>query len=94
MQADLIKYWSIIRGLDGGASLGGLFQTAPDIRTRGNPYKLLMPACNTDIKRRFFGLRCVQLWNSLPTYVVESNSLSAFKGLLAELLGDVLFEFL
>ena len=33
------------------------------------------------------------MWKSLPTYVVESDSLDAFKGLLAEFLGDVLFEF-
>ena len=93
LRADLIKYWRIIRGLDGGADLGGLFQLAPDMRTRGHPFKLLMPACNTDIRRRFFGARCVRLWKSLPTYVVESDSLDAFKGLLAEFLGDVLFEF-
>lgn len=93
LRADLIKYWRIIRELDGGAYLGGLFRRAPDARTRGHPYKLLMPACNTDIKRRFFGARCVLLWNSLPTCVVESDSLATFKRLLAEFLGDVLFEF-
>ena len=59
----------------------------------GSHYKLLMPACNTDIKRRFFGARCVLLWNSLPTCVMESDSLVTFKRLLAEFLGDVLFEF-
>jgi hypothetical protein len=93
LRADLIKYWRIVRGLDDCVDLGGLFQLAPDMRTRGHPYKLLMPACNTDIRRRFFGARCVRLWNSLPTHVVESDSLGAFKGLLAEFLGDVLFEF-
>jgi hypothetical protein len=70
LRADLIKYWRIICRLDGGVDFGGIFRRAPDARTRGHPYKLLMPACNTDIKRRFFGARCVQLWNSLPSSVV------------------------
>ena len=61
LRADLIKYWRTIRGLDDSANLRGLFQLAPDMRTRGHPYKLLMPACNTDIRRRFFGAWCVWL---------------------------------
>lgn len=93
LRADLIKCWRIVRGWDDGVDFGEVFQFAPDRRTRGHPYKLLVPACATDIRRRMFGARCVQVWNSLPSCVVGSSCLATFKRLLADHLGDVLFEF-
>jgi hypothetical protein len=93
MRSDLIKCWKIVRQWNGEVDFGGIFQFAPDRRTRGHVYKLLMPACATDIKRRMFGARCVQQWNSLPGFVVESDCLTTFKRLLVGVLGDALFEF-
>jgi len=34
--------------------------------TRGHRYKLLLPSSNTDIKKYFFSVRIVKVWNELP----------------------------
>ena len=52
---------------------------AADQRTRGHRYKLSVPVCRSEVRRRSFGVRCVNVWNSLPGYVVESESLGLFK---------------
>ena len=39
-----------------------------------------------------FNVCCIMVWNGLPSRVVEAGSLSPFKALLAEYLGDVLFD--
>lgn len=93
LRADMIKYWRVLRGWDDGVDLEGVFTFAPDLRTRGHPYKLLMPACFTDIKMRMFSARRVQLWNGLHSCWVESGCLTTFKRLLTDVLGDVLYEY-
>lgn len=85
----------------GGSPAGGITvptllffcRSVPDMRTQGHSYKLVMPVCNTNIKKRFCEAWLVQEWNSLQTYVVESDSLAAFKALLEQFPEDFLFEF-
>ena len=45
------------------------------------------------MKKRFFNVCHIGLWNSLPNSVLESESVSSFKSSLAEFLGDILFDF-
>ena len=90
LRSDLIKYWKILRG-DADESLGGLFQSAPRVGTRGHAFRLVLPSAVSDMKRRFFPSRCVRVWNGLPAEVVEGDSLTSFKRLLAVHLGDRLF---
>ena len=93
LRSDLIKYWRIICCDMSEFDLLVLFQRSGEEKTRGHRFKLVMSPCNTDVRQRFFDVRCVRVWNSLPVTVVESQSLAPFKSLLAEFLGDVLFEF-
>jgi hypothetical protein len=93
LRAGLIKYWKVLCCDTEGYDLNVLFQRAMDVRTRGHQYKLVMPLCATDVRKRFFNVRHVKIWNSLPCAVVESTSVSRFKASLADFLGDVLFEF-
>ena len=79
--------------LEGRGDLLGLVRFSVEPRTRGHAYKLELPRHNTDVKKRFFGVRNVQRWNSLPSDVVEAGSLEVFKRLLAEHLGDLLYEY-
>ena len=76
------------------ANLEDLFWMPAVVKIGGYPYQLLMLALNIVIKKRFFGACCVQLWNSLPTYVVESDSLAAYKRLPLEVLGMFTFSLL
>ena len=93
LRADLIKYWKIVHGKCGDANLKDVLLVAPYGRTRGHPFRLLMPVCISDIKGRFFGTQCIMLWNSLPISVVSVNCLATFKRVLAVHLGEVLYEF-
>ena len=60
--------------------------------TRGHQFKLRVQTCRTENRRRFFSVRVVRQWNALPSSVVDSVSLAAFKGQLDGYLGDRLFE--
>ena len=91
LRSDLIKYWKILH-LKLDAGLMNLFILAPQRGTRGHSFKLEIPRCHTDLKQRFFSVRNVGLWNSLPANVVECQTLSAFKQKLTLHLGIRLFE--
>ena len=47
--------------------------------TRGNHYKLYHNQSKYDIRKYFFTNRVVDIWNSLPDYVVEVDSSNIFK---------------
>ena len=93
LRADLIKLWRVMRG-DLVGELLELVSVAPDSRARGHRYKLLVPACQSEMRRRFFGIRCVTIWNGLPSELMEVGTLDSFKRGLSESLGDVLYRVL
>lgn len=78
LRADLIKLWKIFHdqfevGLD--ILLERRFHGA----TRGHQYKISTPRCHSETLRRFFSVRLVVIWNSIPANIVETDSLSLFK---------------
>ena len=91
LRADLIKYWQILHG--GSVDLRGMFSLAPDVGTRGHRYKLVLPLCSSDARRRSFSTRCIIKWNSLPSHLVESESLTSFKRILCDLLYDDFLDY-
>ena len=42
--------------------------------TRGNSNKLLVKRCRYELRQIFFSNRIVNMWNSLPGYVVMSDT--------------------
>jgi len=50
--------------------------------TRGNKYKLRQSHCKYDLRRHIFTNRIVAIWNSLPDYVVDADSVNVFKNSL------------
>ena len=48
--------------------------------TRGNSMKLKKQGCHGQLRGNFFGLRTVNLWNSLTEELVRAPSVNAFKG--------------
>ena len=47
--------------------------------TRGNKFKLQIQSFNHNFRTFFFSARIVNIWNSLPNYVVDVQSIDVFK---------------
>jgi len=53
-----------------------------DNRTRGHNLKLIKQRCSVDATKYYFTNRVVNIWNSLPSHIVSSPTLSTFKSRL------------
>ena len=72
--------WSRIGGMEQERSNRGNQNFAQSkVRTRGHSLKIKGGRFRTELRRNFFSQRVVNLWNSLPTEVVEATSLNMFK---------------
>jgi len=60
--------------------------------TRGHNYKVKKQMCKLDVRKNFFGLRVVNIWNNLPASVVDAPSVNAFKGRIDKHLRNHQFE--
>ena len=47
--------------------------------TRGHPYKLFKPQCTSNVRSSFFTQRVINVWNDLPTNIVNFSSLVCFR---------------
>ena len=91
IRADLIQVWKIMSGQC--PSLNNLFKCSTDGRTRGHSKKIFRPRHFTDVRSRFFSIRVIDLWNSLPEVVVSAQTVQSFKRHLEQCLGNRLYEF-
>ena len=93
LRADIIKCWKIFNGMSPIVP-SDLFTMSParDI-TRGHRLKIFVQHSILEARHRFFSVRVVGLWNSLPPEVAESTNLDFFKKGLATFLGNSLFDF-
>ena len=58
------------------------FQLADYSRIRGHSFKITKVRSRLEIRINFFNQRVVNKWNELPLYVVEAESVNAFKNRL------------
>lgn len=91
LRADIIKYWKIFHN-ESSITPDQIFDLAPPYITRGHRFKILHSFSSLEA-RRFFSIRCVGLWNSIPAEIVSLNSLHAFKSALHTLLSHLLYKF-
>ena len=56
-----------------------------DSVTRDNGFKIYKEKCKHAVRANFFGNRVANIWNSLPTSVVQAPSLNSFKNRLDKL---------
>jgi hypothetical protein len=61
-----------------GISFSSYFNTNCDKRTRGHQAKITKSNCNMDIRKFAFRNRNSQIWNSLPTEIIESPNVGCF----------------
>ena len=84
LRGDLIEVFKLVTGKEhiDYTNLLQLDDTGHD--TRGHRYKLKKRRSRLDIPKYFFSNRIVSLWNSLPSHVVEADSVLTFKKRLDE----------
>ena len=92
LREDLILWYKIFHGLSTIAPTD-LFVRDGRPGMRGHEFKVYRQRAQTDLRLRFFSLRCAEVWNSLPSAVVTAPSVAAFKRGLHTALGQRLFEF-
>ena len=90
LRGDLIKIWQAFHTPETG--LLGLLDVQSHPATRSNGYKLAVPRMNTELRRRFWGVRCVERWNNLPADVVQAETVECFKSRLDRHVGDLFFR--
>jgi len=90
LQGDLIVAFQYLKGAykkDGDR----LFSKACCEKTRGNGFKLKEDRFRLDIRKKFFTMRVVKLWNGLPREVVDAPSLETFKARLDGALSNLVY---
>ena len=80
-RADLLKLWNIFHGKV-CSELVEIFDRQYHGATRGHIFKIAFPRSRTDVRRRFLNARMVQIWNALPAYAVQMDSVERFKTFL------------
>ena len=79
----MILVYQIFHGLiDINPSI--FFAPATVSTTRGHNYKIFKPHSQCLTRSNFFSNRVINDWNSLPTNIVNANSINNFKSLLDE----------
>ena len=77
LHTDLITCYKIVFGII-AINFDDFFMLSPSEITRGHQYKLYRQRGDVCIRENFFNIRIVNVWNSLPSDIVDFNSLTAF----------------
>ena len=79
LRGDMIELYKIATGKYDPAVTAELLDFSHLQHTRGHRYKLVCQRANTSKRKNSFFVRTVELWNSLPSVVVEAQSVIAFE---------------
>ena len=79
IRGDLIETFKITHKFYDSRVTGGLFTLSKNNSTRSNGYKLEKTSFNSNQYKHFFTNRVINLWNSLPSYIVCSSTINEFK---------------
>ena len=89
-RGDMIQVFKIINNID-RVNVHHFFQTVDNRATRGHPHKLYKHHAKKDCRRKFFTLRIINTWNSLPTSVVTADTTITFKNRLDAHWKDIMY---
>jgi len=87
LHSDLVMCFKVLHGL-ANLEFDDYFEYSNAYRTRGHSFKLHVLNSRINVRHNFFSVRVVNVWNSLPSHVVDSASVKLF----ATLLKDVNFK--
>jgi hypothetical protein len=91
-RGDLILAFKIIRTENYPLRFDDFFQLASTTHLRGHPWKLQKFRSQTLMRRSFFSQRVVDLWNSLPEFVVASDNVDIFKSRLDKFMANQIYS--
>ena len=78
LRGDMIEVFKIVNCIYDD-SVAPQLPRVENSRTRGHAFKLNVNRCRYDLRKFSFCNRVVNLWNTLPDYVVNSVSVNNFK---------------
>ena len=78
IRTDIIQIYKIFSGID-DVNYDKFFDLSSTSVTRGHKYKVVKKRCNTNLRKHFFSYRNVDIWNKLPAYIIESDTIETFK---------------
>ena len=76
--SDLAMCFNIVHGYC-ALRFDDFFTFSTNPVTRGHSLKLTIPLCKSNIRKNFFAVRVIPIWNSLPQQIVSSKSTASFK---------------
>ena len=79
MRGDLIETFKILKGFYDSATTKDLFTLSNDDGLRGHGLKLKVKRSNTNLSLNLFTNRMTKTRNSLPSDIISSETLNAFK---------------
>ena len=94
VRGDLIEVYKITHNIYDPVTTSVLFDTSSlktNTRSNTNPYRLTKTHVNKKQSQMFFTNRVIDLWNSLPLHVVNSDSVNIFKNNIDSYFKQVMF---
>ena len=79
VRGDIIEVYKILNNIYDPVTTSSLLTLADNSVTRAHSFKLLKPRVTTKHYQSFFSNRVINLWNSLPDFVVSSESVNMLK---------------
>jgi hypothetical protein len=84
LRGDMIEVYKILNGKY-DSKIVPCLKLSSNVYTRGNSLKLSVERAKYDLRKYSFPVRTVNYWNSLPDYVIKSESVNSFKNSLDNL---------
>ena len=84
IKADIIMYYKIIHGCVTITS-SNYFKLKADVHTRGQALMIYKETCKNNCQKYAFKNRSANIWNKLPSSVVNAPNLKAFKNYVQKL---------
>ncbi|XP_063615394.1 uncharacterized protein LOC134788436 [Penaeus indicus] len=78
MRGDLIETFKITHGFS-GLVLDDLFHKLPNTGTRGHNLRLQREHSRLDVRKKFFSVRVIPVWNKLPQSIIDCKTVETFK---------------
>jgi len=77
LRGDLIEVFKMFKGFD-NIALNDFFKLS-STTLRGHTLKIYKPQVNLDVRKFFFTVRIIDVWNSLPVSLINCETVATFK---------------